>query len=122
MRLMLFHAFLVTVFLCAGPRLRLAAEPALQPWPENPWSWSDHGKPVLVLGGSDDDNLFQWPEKELIAQPDRLAAAGGNVIHSTKSDPRDKGQQHRDNFLHVRQYLAKAVVIGTWQARDAAVE
>ena len=49
------------------------------------------GKPVLLLGGSDDDNLFQWPENELIAQLDRLAAAGGNVIRNTMSDRKDKG-------------------------------
>jgi hypothetical protein len=40
----------------------LADEPALQPWSENPWYRSYHGKPVLLLGGSDDDNLFQWLE------------------------------------------------------------
>jgi hypothetical protein len=68
-----------------------AAEPPLRPWKENPWYWSYHGEPVLLLGGSDDDNLFQWPEKELLSQLDRLAAAGGNVIRNTMSDRRDKG-------------------------------
>jgi hypothetical protein len=68
-----------------------AAEPALRPWPENRWYWSYQGRPVLLLGGSDDDNLFQWPERELLAQLDRLAAAGGNVIRNTMSDRRDKG-------------------------------
>ncbi len=68
-----------------------AAEPPLRPWQENPWYWSYHGEPVLLLGGSDDDNLFQWPEKELLQQLDRLAAAGGNVIRNTMSDRRDKG-------------------------------
>ena len=68
-----------------------ADEPALEPWTENPWYWSDHGQPVLLLGGSDDDNLFQWPEAELVAQLDRLAAAGGNVIRNTMSDRKDKG-------------------------------
>src|SRR5690606_25311061 len=37
------------------------------------------------------DNLFQWPEAELIAQLDRLAEAGGNVIRNTMSDRPDKG-------------------------------
>jgi hypothetical protein len=46
---------------------------------------------VLLLGGSDDDNLFQWPEKDLAEQLDRLAAAGGNVIRNTMSDRKDKG-------------------------------
>jgi hypothetical protein len=44
-----------------------------------------------MIGGSDDDNLFQWPETELITQLDRLAAAGGNVIRNTMSDRQDKG-------------------------------
>src|SRR5680860_1408431 len=69
----------------------LSAEPALQPWTKNPWYWSDHGEPVLLLGGSDDDNLFQWPEKDLLAQLDRLVAAGGNVIRNTMSSRQDRG-------------------------------
>ena len=67
------------------------AEEPLRPWAENSWYWSYRGEPVLLVGGSDDDNLFQWPEKELIAQLDRLAAAGGNVIRNTMSDRHDKG-------------------------------
>ncbi|MDD8051654.1 MAG: DUF6298 domain-containing protein [Verrucomicrobiota bacterium] len=63
----------------------------LEPWGENPWYWSFGGEPVLLLGGSDDDNLFQWPEAELIAQLDRIADAGGNVIRNTMSDRKDKG-------------------------------
>lgn len=63
----------------------------IHPWTDNPWYWSYKGAPLLLLGGSDDDNIFQWPEKELIAQLDRLAAAGGNVIRNTMSDRKDKG-------------------------------
>lgn len=69
----------------------VAAEPALQPWTKNPWYWSDRGEPVLLLGGSDDDSLFQWPEQALLAQLDRLAAAGGNVIRNTMSSRQDRG-------------------------------
>ncbi len=68
-----------------------AGEAPLRPWQKNPWYWSYHGKPLLLIGGSDDDNLFQWPEKEFIGQLDRLAAAGGNVIRNTMSDRKDKG-------------------------------
>jgi len=68
-----------------------AASAPLQPWAQNPWYWSYHGVPVLLLGGSDDDNLFQWLEPELIEQLDRLVAAGGNVIRNTMSDRKDKG-------------------------------
>lgn len=68
-----------------------AAEEGLQPWKDNPWYWSFGGNPVLLLGGSDDDNLFQWPEEQLLPQLDRLAASGGNVIRNTMSDRKDKG-------------------------------
>ena len=65
--------------------------PALRPWPDNPWYWSHRGEPVLLLGGSDDDNLFQWPEAVLVPQLDRLVAAGGNVVRNTMSDRPDRG-------------------------------
>lgn len=73
------------------PGFSAAEEPILKPWAKNPWYWSVDGQPVLLLGGSDDDNLFQWPEKDLIPQLDRLAKAGGNVIRNTMSDRKDKG-------------------------------
>ena len=76
--------------LAAAPDSAADASP-IQPWAGNPWYWSYHGEPVLLLGGSDDDNLFQWPEAELVAQLDRLADAGGNVIRNTMSDRKDKG-------------------------------
>ncbi|HNY85933.1 MAG TPA: hypothetical protein PKN23_05500, partial [Candidatus Hydrogenedentes bacterium] len=66
----------------SAPPARCADED-LHPWEKNPWYWSYKDKPVLLVGGSDDDNLFQWPEKDLVAQLDRLAAAGGNLIRNT---------------------------------------
>ena len=69
------------------------AESALRPWEKNPWYWSYRDKPVLLLGGSDDDNLSQWLEKPLLEQLDRLATAGGNVIRNTMSDRPDKGSE-----------------------------
>ncbi|MCD0458014.1 hypothetical protein [Roseiconus lacunae] len=66
-------------------------EPSLRPWGKNPWYWSLGGEPVLLLGGSDDDNLFQWPKEKLIPQLDRIVAAGGNVIRNTMSDRQDGG-------------------------------
>ncbi|HLA39347.1 MAG TPA: hypothetical protein VJ417_05080, partial [Candidatus Glassbacteria bacterium] len=32
----------------------------IRPWPENPRYWEFRGKPVLLLGGSIDDDLFQY--------------------------------------------------------------
>ena len=83
--------FPVCIFLMSGFAANAdATDPPLQPWSENAWYWSYHEKPVLLLGGSDDDNLFQWPEDQLIPQLDRLTAAGGNVIRNTMSDRKDK--------------------------------
>jgi len=86
-----FHVFCLLTWLLRCVAAATADEPALQPWSSNPWYWSYQGKPILLLGGSDDDNLFQWSETDLIAQLDRLAAAGGNVIRNTMSDRKDKG-------------------------------
>jgi hypothetical protein len=62
----------------------------IQPYSENPFYWQYRGEPVLLLGGSDDDNLFQWPVKRLSAQLDTLVACGGNYVRNTMSD-RDEG-------------------------------
>ncbi len=84
--------FLLSTFSVIAPlSSAMAAEPPLRPWKENASYWSYRGKPVLLLGGSDDDNLFQWPEEKLIPQLDRMVAAGGNVIRNTMSDRKDKG-------------------------------
>ncbi len=69
----------------------VTGQPEIHPWGKDPWYWSYHNHPVLLLGGSDDDNLFQWPAKELIAQLDRLAKVKGNIIRNTMSDRKDKG-------------------------------
>lgn len=63
----------------------------LRPWAENPWYWSFNGKPVLMLGASDDDNLFQWPEELLLPHLNRMAEVGANVVRNTMSDRRDRG-------------------------------
>lgn len=62
---------------------------AIQPWGQNPWYWQYRGKPVVLLGGSKDDNLFQIPD--LREHLDEIAAVGGNYIRNTMSDRRDGG-------------------------------
>jgi len=56
---------------------------------KNPCYWEYRGKPVLLLGGSDEDNLFNNPEL-LKKNLDILEAVGGNYIRSTLSC-RDEG-------------------------------
>ncbi len=88
---MIFPVLLVGIVVVAsGTHMALAdVDAPLKPWVENPFYWSWNDKPILLLGGSDDDNLFQWPEAKLIPQLDRLAEAGGNVIRNTMSDRKD---------------------------------
>ncbi len=61
----------------------------IKPWSENPKYWQYKGKPVLLVGGSKDDNLFQLPG--LKAHLDSLAAIGGNYIRNTMSSRIDRG-------------------------------
>ena len=78
---------------CSEPAPPPAEQAAkrIRPWSENPWYWEYGGEPVLLLGGSDDDNPFQWDDDELRAQLDLHAAAGGNYLRNTMSDRQDKG-------------------------------
>lgn len=61
----------------------------IQPWPKNPRCWQYRGRPVLLLGGSKDDNLFQIPDLE--EHLDEMVRIGANYIRNTMSDRKDKG-------------------------------
>lgn len=58
---------------------------------QNPWYWQYNGKPVLLLGASSDDNLFQWRSEKLVAHLDSMKAAGANYVRNTMSDRKDMG-------------------------------
>lgn len=62
----------------------------IQPFADNPFYWQYQGRPVLLLGASDDDNLFQWHGQALTDQLDQLVSCGGNFIRNTMSS-RDEG-------------------------------
>jgi len=62
----------------------------IKPYTENPRYWQYEGQPVLLLGGSDDDNLFQWTGSRLTEQLDLLKSVGGNYVRCTMSG-RDEG-------------------------------
>ena len=59
----------------------------IKPYSENPYYWQYEGKPVLLLGGTKDDNLFQIPD--LKTHLKELSAAGGNYVRNTMSDRPD---------------------------------
>jgi hypothetical protein len=51
---------------------------------KNPFFWEYKGEPVLLIGGSREDNLFNHPEN-LAEHLDLLKSAGGNYIRNTMS-------------------------------------
>jgi len=61
----------------------------IRPYPKNPRYWQYKSKPVLLLGGSKDDNLFQIPD--LKEHLNLLASVGGNYIRNTMSARVDRG-------------------------------
>jgi hypothetical protein len=72
----------------------VAAEPQasdgrIQPYKKNLRYWQYKGQAVMLLGGSEDDNLFQLPH--LKKHLDAMKAAGANVIRNTMSDRKDRG-------------------------------
>ena len=56
-----------------------------------PSYWEYNGKPVLLLGGSDDDNLFQWTNEDLIPHLDEMKSVGANYVRNTMSDRKNSG-------------------------------
>lgn len=63
--------------------------PRIKPYAGNRFYWQYKGEPLVLLGGSKDDNLFQLPDLE--EHLDEIRAVGGNYIRNTMSDRPDKG-------------------------------
>ncbi len=63
----------------------------IQPYPANPRYWQYKGQPVLLLGGTVKDCLFQIPDLE--AHLDLLQSVGGNYVRNTMSDRRFYGYE-----------------------------
>jgi len=78
--------FLPAILLIAGASAMAAEDGRIHPYAENPRYWQYKGRPVLLLGGTDDDNLFQWEAERLAAQLDLLVSIGGNYVRNTMSD------------------------------------
>jgi hypothetical protein len=70
---------------CAAIRTKGAG---IEIYEKNPAYWQYKGKPILLIGGSVDDNLFQIPN--LKEHLDLLKSTGGNYVRNTMS-ARDEG-------------------------------
>jgi hypothetical protein len=87
---MRFRTFLLLALLigsCSSPEITEVST-GIDISKTHPQYWSYHGKPVMLLGGSDEDNLFQLPGLE--EQLDLLVSVGGNYVRNTMSS-RDSG-------------------------------
>jgi hypothetical protein len=72
----------------------------IKPWTEDPRYWQYKGEPVLLLGGSDQDNLFNHPNigpDGLEAHLDLLTSVGGNYLRNTMSS-RDRIDANSDLY------------------------
>lgn len=77
-------AGLIVVMMCSTSVLWGSDTDRIRPYPGNPYYWQYKGKPVLLLGGSWQDNLFNHPiglEQHL----DRIKSVGGNYVRNTMS-------------------------------------
>ncbi|MFO7976384.1 MAG: hypothetical protein R6V12_17315 [Candidatus Hydrogenedentota bacterium] len=63
-------------------------EDRIAPYTKNPRYWQYKRKPVMLIGGSNEDNLFQC--EDVKEQLDLLASLGGNYVRNTMSS-RDDG-------------------------------
>lgn len=57
---------------------------------ENPWYFEYQGEPVVLIGGFEDDNPFQWTGDELTDALDLLESCGGNFLRNVLTY-RDEG-------------------------------
>ncbi len=91
-KLLLFcYIMILFIFGCSHSTTPWKRERQIKPYLKNRSYWQYKGKPVLLLGATDNDNLFQ--NGNLQTHLDSLKKAGGNVIRNTMSD-RDPGNMH----------------------------
>ena len=86
-----FLFLLILSILFLSFNLKTNAKKPIQPWSGNPWYWEYNDKPLLLLGASSDDNLFQWPTKKLLSHLDSMKLVGANYVRNTMSDRNDRG-------------------------------
>lgn len=84
---------------CAGINQHFKDNDRIQPYFKNPFYWQYKGEPILLLGGSGQDNLFNHPTGPVVVFPpdgtleshlDLLVSVGGNYVRNTMSH-RDQG-------------------------------
>jgi hypothetical protein len=81
-------------FACGSARkTETTSDPRIRPFSENPFYWQYQGEPLMLIGASADDNLFQLADLE--THLDQLHAAGANYIRNTMSERPVNGNEVR---------------------------
>ncbi|GAE93123.1 hypothetical protein JCM21714_2162 [Gracilibacillus boraciitolerans JCM 21714] len=78
-------------------------ENRIKPYFKNPSYWQYKGEPILLIGGSDEDNLFQWTNTDLTNHLNLLESVGGNYVRNTMSD-RDNGNVYAFKQIELNKY------------------
>jgi hypothetical protein len=102
---LLVKVFSVSVLLlcgisCQSNEYEQREDRRIKPWSEDPRYWQYKGEPLLLLGGSDQDNLFNHPNigpNGLEAHLDLLKSVGGNYLRNTMSS-RDRVDPNSDLY------------------------
>jgi hypothetical protein len=76
------------MLVCVRTRAESTSTKRIEIYKQNPAYWQYKGKPVLLIGGTKEDNLFQIPD--LKEHLDLLEYVGGNYVRNTMSS-RDEG-------------------------------
>jgi len=73
----------------------------IKPYLKNPCYWQYRGKPLLLIGGSDRDNIFHWACEgtKLTDHLDLLRSCGGNYIRCTLSSREYTAEGYRWDLL-----------------------
>lgn len=82
--ILLLSLLILAAYSCA----QKSSSDRIRPWKADLSYWQYKGEPVLLLGATDNDNLFQ--NVNLVSHIDSLRRFGGNYIRNTMSD-RDPG-------------------------------
>jgi hypothetical protein len=83
--------FMTWISLSANCQVKKTTDQRIKPWTENPRFWQFKGEPLMLLGASSDDNLFQWPAAMLVPHLDSMQSVGANYVRNTMSDRVDAG-------------------------------
>ena len=77
------YLFLFTIIISCNAD-EVQQQSRIQAYAQNPFYWQYKGKPVMLIGASKDDNLFQVPDlKEHLVQ---MAGTGANYVRNTMSE------------------------------------